>query len=105
MKRHRRPLAAVAMLLCFGIAGAQTPASSFVPEDSHLRLRLADGSIVQVLAKSDVEMRRLRRHRTTGRSETAIDARRAKFEAGIVRQQQDRVFEIPAPGVVATVRG
>jgi hypothetical protein len=76
-----------------------------VPEDGYLRLRLADGSVVNVLARSDVQLRRLRRHRTTGRSETIIDVRRGKVESDVVPQKEGRVFEIRAPGAVASVRG
>ena len=76
-----------------------------VPEDGYLRLRLADGSVVNVLARSDVQLRRLRRHRTTGRSETIIDVRRGKVESEVVPQKKGRVFEIRAPGAVASVRG
>ena len=76
-----------------------------VPEDGYLRLRLADGSVVRVLAESDVELRRLRRRGPTGATETVIDVRRGKVESEVAPQQKGRIFEIRAPGAVASVRG
>jgi hypothetical protein len=76
-----------------------------VPEDGYLRLRLADGSVVRVLAESDVELRRLRRRGPPGATETVIDVRRGKVESDVAPQQKGRVFEIRAPGAVASVRG
>lgn len=75
-----------------------------VPDDGYLRLRLADGSIVRVLAGSDVELRRLRR-RPTGAVESVIDVRRGKVESEVSPKTPGRVFEIHAPGAVASVRG
>lgn len=76
-----------------------------VPEDGYLRLRLADGSIVRVLAESDVELRRLRRRGRTAAMDTVIDVKRGKVESEVVPSQGRRVFEIHAPGAVASVRG
>ncbi|RZL64126.1 MAG: iron dicitrate transport regulator FecR [Variovorax sp.] len=75
-----------------------------VPDDGYLRLRLADGSVVRVLAGSDVELRRLRR-RPTGAVESVIDVRRGKVESEVSPKTPGRVFEIHAPGAVASVRG
>lgn len=76
-----------------------------VPSDGYLRLRLADGSIVRVLAGSDVELRRLRRKKGTDHYESIIDVRRGKVESEVAPQKPGRVFEIHAPGAVASVRG
>lgn len=76
-----------------------------VPDDGFLQLRLADGSLLRVLARSDIQMRRLRRNRTTGRSETIVDVRRGQVESEVVPKKPGRVFEIRAPGAVASVRG
>lgn len=75
-----------------------------VPDDGYLRLRLADGSVVRVLSGSDVELRRLRR-RPTGAVESVIDVRRGKVESEVSPKTPGRVFEIHAPGAVASVRG
>lgn len=76
-----------------------------VPKDGYLRLRLADGSVVRVLAESDVELKRLRSKRATGPYESVIDVRRGKVESDVAPQQKGRRFEIHAPGAVASVRG
>ncbi len=76
-----------------------------VPDDGYLRLRLADGSVVRVLAGSDVELRRLRRKAGTDHYESIIDVRRGKVESEVAPQKPGRVFEIHAPGAVASVRG
>ncbi|RYF34533.1 MAG: iron dicitrate transport regulator FecR [Comamonadaceae bacterium] len=76
-----------------------------VPSDGYLRLRLADGSVVRVLAGSDVELRRLRRKKGTDHYESIIDVRRGKVESEVAPQKPGRVFEIHAPGAVASVRG
>lgn len=76
-----------------------------VPDDGYLLLRLADGSVVRVLAGSDVELRRLRRQQGTDRYESVIDVRRGKVESEVAPQKRGRVFEIRAPGAVASVRG
>jgi hypothetical protein len=76
-----------------------------VPKDGYLRLRLADGSVVRVLAESDVELKRLRNKRTTGPYESVIDVRRGKVESDVAPQPKGRLFEIHAPGAVASVRG
>ncbi|RYY86909.1 MAG: iron dicitrate transport regulator FecR, partial [Comamonadaceae bacterium] len=76
-----------------------------VPDDGYLRLRLADGSVVRVLAGSDVELRRLRRKKGTDHFESIIDVRRGKVESEVAPQKPGRVFEIHAPGAVASVRG
>ena len=76
-----------------------------VPEDGYLRLRLADGSVVRVLADSDIELKRLRRRGSNGPVETVIDVRRGKVESEVAPKQKGRVFEIHAPGAVASVRG
>ncbi len=76
-----------------------------VPEDGYLRLRLADGSVVSVLAQSDVELRRLRRRGSTSGPETVIQMHRGKVESDVRPGDGRRVFEIHAPGAVASVRG
>ena len=77
-----------------------------VPEDAYLLLRLADGSIVRILAGSDVELKRLRRRGAASDSfESVIDVRDGKVESEVSKQPKGRVFEIHAPGVVASVRG
>lgn len=76
-----------------------------VPKDGYLRLRLADGSVVRVLAESDVELKRLRTKRATGPYESVIDVRRGKVESDVAPQPKGRRFEIHAPGAVASVRG
>jgi len=76
-----------------------------VPDDGYLRLRLADGSVVRVLAQSDVELKRLRRRGVAGPVETVIDVRRGKVESEVAPKQKGRIFEIHAPGAVASVRG
>jgi hypothetical protein len=76
-----------------------------VPKDGYLRLRLADGSVVRVLAESDVQLKRLRSKRTTGPYESVIDVRRGKVESDVAPQPKGRRFEIHAPGAVASVRG
>ena len=77
-----------------------------VPKDGYLRLRLADGSVVRVLAESDVELKRLRSKRPSGgRYESVIDVRRGKVESDVAPQPKGRLFEIHAPGAVASVRG
>lgn len=76
-----------------------------VPTDGFLRLRLADGSVVRVLAGSDVELKRLRSRRGTGSYESVIQVRRGKVESEVVPQPKGRLFEIHAPGAVASVRG
>ncbi|RZI93943.1 MAG: iron dicitrate transport regulator FecR, partial [Variovorax sp.] len=76
-----------------------------VPNDGYLRLRLADGSVVRVLAGSDVELRRMRRKKGTDHFEAIIDVRRGKVESEVAPQKPGRVFEIHAPGAVASVRG
>lgn len=76
-----------------------------VPKDGFLRLRLADGSVVRVLAGSDVELKRLRSRRATGSYESVIQVRRGKVESEVAPQPKGRLFEIHAPGAVASVRG
>ena len=76
-----------------------------VPKDGYLRLRLADGSTVRVLAESDVELKRLRAKRPAGPFESIIDVRAGKVESEVTKQPKGRVFEIHAPGAVASVRG
>jgi len=76
-----------------------------VPKDGYLRLRLADGSVVRVLAESDVQLKRLRAKQPTGPFESIIDVRAGKVESEVTKQPKGRVFEIHAPGAVASVRG
>ncbi|MDN4591994.1 iron dicitrate transport regulator FecR [Xenophilus aerolatus] len=76
-----------------------------VPEDGYLRLRLADGSIVRVLAGSDVELKRLRRRNNAASFESVVDVKKGKVESEVSKQPAGRVFEIHAPGAVASVRG
>lgn len=76
-----------------------------VPKDGYLRLRLADGSVVRVLAESDVELKRLRAKRPAGPFESIIDVRKGKVESEVTKQPKGRVFEIHAPGAIASVRG
>ena len=76
-----------------------------VPEDGYLRLRLADGSVVRVLAGSDVELRRLRRRNHGASFESIVDVRKGKVESEVAKQPRGRIFEIHAPGAVASVRG
>lgn len=76
-----------------------------VPADGYLRLRLADGSVVRVLAESDVELKRLRGKRGTGAYESVIKVRSGKVESDVAPQPKGRLFEIHAPGAVASVRG
>lgn len=76
-----------------------------VPEDGYLRLRLADGSIVRVLAGSDVELKRLRRRNDATSFESVVDVKKGKVESEVSKQPAGRVFEIHAPGAVASVRG
>lgn len=76
-----------------------------VAKDGYLRLRLADGSVVRVLAGSDVELKRLRSRRGTGSSESVIQVRSGKVESEVAPQTKGRRFEIHAPGAVASVRG
>ncbi len=77
-----------------------------VPEDGYLLLRLADGSIVRILAGSDVELKRLRRRGVASDSfESVIGVREGKVESEVSKQPKGRVFEIHAPGAVASVRG
>jgi hypothetical protein len=76
-----------------------------VPKDGFLRLRLADGSVVRVLASSDVALKRLRSKRATGSYESVIQVRRGKVESEVAPQPKGRLFEIHAPGAVASVRG
>lgn len=76
-----------------------------VPENGYLRLRLADGSIVRVLAGSDVELKRLRRRNNATSFESVVDVKKGKVESEVSRQPAGRVFEIHAPGAVASVRG
>ncbi|MBB1599841.1 FecR domain-containing protein [Variovorax sp. UMC13] len=76
-----------------------------VPTDGFLRLRLADGSVVRVLADSDVELKRLRSKRHTGSYESVIEVHRGKVESEVAPQPKGRLFEIHAPGAVASVRG
>jgi hypothetical protein len=76
-----------------------------VPEDGYLRLRLADGSVVRVLAGSDVELKRLRRRNNATSFESVVDVRKGKVESEVSKQPAGRVFEIHAPGAVASVRG
>ena len=76
-----------------------------VPKDGYLRLRLADGSIVRVLAESDVELKRLRARRPAGPFESIIDVQAGKVESDVAKQPKGRVFEIHAPGAIASVRG
>ncbi|MET0540930.1 MAG: FecR domain-containing protein [Variovorax sp.] len=76
-----------------------------VPKDGYLRLRLADGSIVRVLADSDVELKRLRARRPGSPSQSVIEVRKGKVESDVAPQPKGRKFEIEAPGAVASVRG
>jgi hypothetical protein len=50
-------------------------------------------------------MRRLRRNRTTGRARTVIDARPGGMEPARDPGTPGPLFEIHAPGAVASVRG
>ena len=76
-----------------------------VPKDGYLRLRLADGSIVRVLADSDVELKRLRGKHRGAPYESVIEVHKGKVESEVAPQPKGRVFEIQAPGAVASVRG
>jgi len=76
-----------------------------VPADGYLSLRLADGSVVRVLAGSDVELKRLRRRNGATSFESVLGVRRGKVESEVAPQPRGRVFEIQAPGAVASVRG
>lgn len=99
------PASAIAEPLAIGntlVEGAKIQ----VPEDGYLLLRLADGSIVRILAGSDVELKRLRRRGAASDSfESVIDVRGGKVESEVSKQPKGRVFEIHAPGAVASVRG
>lgn len=99
------PASAIAEPLAIGntlVEGAHIQ----VPEDGYLLLRLADGSIVRILAGSDVELKRLRRRGAASDSfESVIDVRGGKVESEVSKQPKGRVFEIHAPGAVASVRG
>lgn len=99
------PASAIAEPLAIGntlVEGAKIK----VPEDGYLLLRLADGSIVRILAGSDVELKRLRRRGAASDSfESIIDVRGGKVESEVSKQPKGRVFEIHAPGAVASVRG
>jgi len=88
-------------------AGSPVPegARIQVPDDGYLQLRLADGSVVRVLAGSDVELRRMRMNSRTGRFEARLDVRRGTVESDVVPCGVRRIFEIRAPGAVASVRG
>lgn len=76
-----------------------------VPEDGELRLRLADGSVVRVLAGSDLTLRRQRLREHGGPVESVLRIRRGGVEADVSKQPATRIFEIEAPGAVASVRG
>lgn len=76
-----------------------------VPEQGYLRLRLADGSVVRVLADSDVELKRLRGKRPGSTYQSVIQVRKGKVESEVAPQPKGRMFEIQAPGAVASVRG
>jgi len=76
-----------------------------VPRDGYLRLRLADGSVVRVLADSDVELRRLRAKRPGMPSQSVIGMHKGRVEADVAPQPRSRMFEVQAPGAVASVRG
>lgn len=75
------------------------------PEHGYLRLRLADGSVVRVLADSDVELKRLRGKRPGSSYQSVIEVHRGKVESEVAPQPKGRMFEIKAPGAVASVRG
>lgn len=76
-----------------------------VADDNHLHLRLADGTVVRVLAGSDVEIRRLRQRAPGRRLDPVLDLRRGKTQTDVVPGPAVRLFELRAPGVVASVRG
>lgn len=76
-----------------------------VPKDGYLRLRLADGSVLRVLADSDVELRRLRAKRPGMPSQAVIEMHKGRVEADVAPQPRGRMFEVQAPGAVASVRG
>jgi hypothetical protein len=69
------------------------------PDDAYIALRLADGSVIQVLAEPGAPTRQLRRRTTAGPFDTRTDERRSD------RARRVRPFEIQAPGAVASVRG
>ncbi len=76
-----------------------------VPPDGYLRLRLADGSEIAILAGADVRLRRLRGPRPAAPAETVIELRQGRLRSDVRPQPQGRRFEVQAPGVVASVRG
>ena len=76
-----------------------------VPPDGYLQLRLADGSVVRVLADSDVDLKRLRGKRPGSSYQSVIEVRKGKVESEVAPQPKGRRFEIQAPGAVASVRG
>ncbi|WP_218509510.1 FecR domain-containing protein [Variovorax sp. dw_308] len=76
-----------------------------VPEDGYLRLKLADGSVVRVLADSDVELKRLRGKRPGASYQSVIEVQKGKVESEVAPQPRGRTFEVQAPGAVASVRG
>ncbi len=76
-----------------------------VPEDGYLRLKLADGSVVRVLADSDVELKRLRGKRPGASYQSVIEVHKGKVESEVAPQPKGRTFEVQAPGAVASVRG
>lgn len=76
-----------------------------VPADGYLRLRLADGSVLHVLAGSDVALKRMRRRNNDSDFESVVDVRRGQVKVDVSRQPRGRVFEVHAPGAVASVRG
>ncbi|RZI78403.1 MAG: LysM peptidoglycan-binding domain-containing protein [Variovorax sp.] len=76
-----------------------------IPKDGYLRLRLADGSVVRVQADSDIELKRLRGKRPGGSYQSVIEVHKGKVESEVAPQPRGRMFEIQAPGAVASVRG
>jgi hypothetical protein len=88
-----------ALLSCFCARGAH-PA-----DDAYLVLRLADGSVVRVLAGPDPALRHLRRPDDQDGPPPADGAPRGRPTSGDVPDDPGRIPEIHTPGAIASVRG
>ena len=77
-----------------------------VGEDGYVSVRLADGSLIRVLAGSDVTLDRMRQRTATGSTSVGIGLQRGSVQSTVTRKTTPgQRFDIRTPLAVASVRG
>ena len=77
-----------------------------VGEDGYVSVRLADGSLIRVLAGSDVTLDHMRQRTATGTTSVGIGLQRGSVQSTVTRKTTPaQRFDIRTPLAVASVRG